>query len=115
KDIMAGIKSARNLLNELGIYLVWCEPIRNCKVRGALTTYKRNPAILISGRFKSHDHIWFAIMHEIGHLLYHYGSQEMFISMDKLNQSNEKETEANRFARHFFIEEKDFSQFVNSE
>ena len=109
KNIMSGIKSARKLLNMLGVYLVWCEPIRNRKVSGAITTYKSNPAILLSGRFKSHDHVWFALMHEIGHLLHHYVPKETFISMESQFDSNspeEKEGEANEFACNFFYRTK---------
>lgn len=117
KDIMNGINSAGKLLNMLGIYFAWYEPIRNSKVRGALTTYKRNPTILLSGRFKSHDHVWFALMHEIGHLLYHYVPQETSISMETQNDDlkclEKKEVEANTFARDFFIDPEDYEHFVN--
>ena len=105
-------KNCRKLLNKLGIYLVYYEAIVNCKVRGALMTYKGHPVICISGRFKTHDHVWFALMHEIGHLLLHYNEKESFISYEEDSTADIRETEANHFARDFFIKDKEYEIFV---
>lgn len=105
------ISSCRKLCNKLGIYLVFCEAITNSKVRGALTTYKNHPAIYISGRFRSHSNTWFAIIHEIGHLLLHYNKNDMIISYE--DENNVREEEANEFARDFFIAPKEYEQFCN--
>ncbi|MBE0342620.1 ImmA/IrrE family metallo-endopeptidase [Paenibacillus sp. 28ISP30-2] len=64
------------------MYLVFINAIDNSKVRGALTTYKKHPAIYLSGRFKTHDHIWFALMHEIGHLIKHYTPDRLIITFE---------------------------------
>lgn len=105
-------KNCKKLFNRLGIYLVYYEAIVNSKVRGALTTYKGHPAIYISGRFKTHDHIWFALMHEVGHLLLHYDDKETFISYEEDANESIKEKEANKFARDFFIEAKEYDAFI---
>lgn len=107
--------SCRKLCNMLGIYFVTCEAITNCKVRGALTTYKGHPAIFISGRFKTHPHIWFALMHELAHLILHYNAKEILISMDDENTVDSKEVEANEFARNIFIVKEEYRKFVESE
>ena len=112
-NIELSISSCRKLCNKLGIYLVVYEAIKNSKVRGALTTYKGHPAIFLSGRFRSHDHIWFAFLHEIGHLLIHYNKKDTIISFeDGESSANSKEIEANDFARNFFIDPKDFEVFL---
>lgn len=98
----SSINSCRKLCNKLGIYFVFCEAVTNSKVRGALTTYKNHPAIYISGRFKSHSNTWFAFIHEIGHLLLHYNKNELIVSYE--DTENDKEKEANQFARDFFID-----------
>ena len=109
----ASIRSCRKLCNKLGIYLVFCESITNSKVRGALTTYKGHPVIYISGRFKSHSHIWFAFMHEIGHLILHYNQKDIMISMEEDDEThNVKELEANKFARDFFVKPDDYNNFI---
>lgn len=112
EDIHQSITECRNLCNEIGINLVIVEAICNCKVRGALTTYKGNPAIYLSGRFKTHDHIWFAFMHEIGHLLNDYDSKETLISIE--NYDSEKEKSANTFAGNYFINVNCYQTFIKS-
>ncbi len=113
EDTHKSLVSCQKLCNKLGIYFVMCEGITNSKVRGALTTYKNHPAIYISGRFKSHSHIWFAIMHEIAHLILHYDKKETLISFEEDSQ-NIKEDEANKFARDVFISEEDYERFIEN-
>lgn len=111
----SSIRSARKLLNKLGVYLVLCDAIPNSKVRGALTTYKKRPAILLSARFKSHDHVWFALIHEVGHLLLHYVPYKPLITMEselELKEVSQKEDEANKFSRDFFINYDDYKGFI---
>lgn len=105
----SSINSCRRLCNKLGVYLVFCEAVTNSKVRGALTTYKNHPAIYISGRYKSHSNTWFALVHEIGHLLLHYNKNDVIVSFEE--DDNIKEQEANEFARDFFVDLKDYKQF----
>ncbi|MEA4827914.1 MAG: HigA family addiction module antitoxin [Clostridium sp.] len=107
------LKSCRKLCNQLGIYFVELEAISNSKVRGALLTYSNHPAIFISRRFKSHDHVWFAITHELGHLLKHYKVDDLIISFEE-EKSDSKEEEANEFARNFFIPKDDYDKFIEN-
>ncbi|STB41887.1 ImmA/IrrE family metallo-endopeptidase [Clostridium perfringens] len=108
------LTSCRKLCNRFGIYFVELEAISNCKVRGALTTFKNHPAIFISRRFKTHDHTWFAIAHELGHLLKHYKTGDLLISMEEeIEKKGEvKEEEANEFARDFFISKEKYNKFL---
>lgn len=107
----SSIKSCRKLCNKLGIYLVFCEAITNSKVRGALTTYRNHPAIYLSGRFKSHSNTWFAFIHEIGHLICHYNKNDVIVSYEDVK--NDKEEEANEFARNFFIDKEAYKKFCD--
>lgn len=114
-SVELSIKSCRKLCNKLGIYLVLCESIRNSKVRGALTTYDNHPAIYLSGRFKTHDNIWFAFIHEIAHLLKDYDKNDVIISYEESEYiMSEKETIANNFARDYFINPEAFAEFVSN-
>lgn len=116
-DYKKSLNSARKLLNRLGINLVFYNAIENSKVRGAVTTYNDKPAIFISGRFKTHDHTWFALMHEIGHLILHYVPGEQIITMENEvieYDVDKKENEANEFARNFFINESAYMKYVSN-
>lgn len=110
------ISSCRKLCNKLGVYLVICQAITNSKVRGALTTYEEYPTIFLSGRFKSHSHIWFAFMHELGHLLLHYSKNDTIISFEEDSRTtNNREEEANEFARNIFINPEAYRTFISKE
>lgn len=107
------LTSCRKLCNRLGIYLVVHEAITNSKVRGALTTIDNHPAIFLSLRYQTADYIWFAFMHEIGHLLLHYDPRGMSISYDEKADGSKKEIEASNFAQQFFINQCAYDDFVS--
>lgn len=116
-DINTSLCDCRMLLNELGVYLAEREAITNCKVRGALVSYFGNPAVLLSRRFKTHDHVWFALMHEIGHLILHFDGANAIVSPEDDNWTGklpDKEIEANKFARNFFIDPAEYAKFIAS-
>jgi len=109
---MSGIEvTARKICNRAGIYLVIYPAIKNCKVRGALYSYRNHPAIFLSGRFKTHDNIWFAFFHEIGHLLKHYNMGDIDVSMESEHE-NGKEAEANEYARSILIQDDAYKNFL---
>ena len=111
-NVEESMKVCRKLCNKLGIYLVIREPISNSKVRGVLTTYNNKPAIFLSGRYKTHDHIWFAFIHEIKHLLDDYNKKDIQVSFDDIDIHSQKEEDANKFARDFFINQLDYDTFL---
>lgn len=112
-NIQESMNTCRKLCNKLGIYLVIREPISNSKVRGVLTTYNNRPAIFLSGRYKTHDHIWFAFIHEIKHLLDDYNKKEVYVSFDDIDKLSEKEIKAHEYARDYFINPVDYKKFIN--
>ncbi|WP_035438493.1 helix-turn-helix domain-containing protein [Atopobium sp. oral taxon 810] len=118
-NIEESINSCRNLLNMAGVYLVYHPEVGKPKIRGALGKHNGHPVIYISGRFKTHADIWFAIAHEIMHLLEHYDPKQVQFLMDKseepaVKSSAEKDDEANRLARKFFIDECEYDNFVEA-
>jgi Zn-dependent peptidase ImmA (M78 family) len=54
--------------------------------------------ISLRGRFE--DHFWFTFFHEAGHILLH-GKKDIFI--ERSQGEDEKEREADQFARNFLI------------
>jgi addiction module HigA family antidote len=116
EDAAFSLDNAKKWLNNKGVYLVIQEAITNCKVQGALTYYRKKPAIFLSLRFKTHDHVWFALAHEIGHLLLHPNGKETSLTFedDMTTPSSLQEEEANSFARDFFIDDAAFRGFVAS-
>lgn len=111
-NVQESMNACRKLCNKLGMYLVIREPISNSKVRGVLTTYYNRPAIFLSGRYKTHDHIWFTFIHEIKHLLDDYNKKEVYVSFDDIDKLSEKEIKAHKYARDYFINPSDYEKFV---
>lgn len=109
EDFEESIEQCRMVLNQVGVYLVLYDALRNSKVRGAVTYWENHPAIFLSRRYKTHDTSWFALIHEIGHLLLHV-NQETIISME--GDTSQLEVEANQFARDFFVGRKAYDRFV---
>lgn len=114
EDVAFSLDTAKQWLNNKGVYLVVQDAITNSKVRGALTLHRKKPAIFLSLRFKTHDHAWFALVHEIGHLLLHPNGKETSLTFEEAmdKPSSVQEEEANSFARDFFIDAKAYKAFV---
>ena len=54
-------------------------------------------------------------MHELGHLLKHYNKKDIFITLeDSDNGGNQKEIEADEFARDFFINNENYRGFISN-
>lgn len=114
-NIEKNIKNLQQLCNSLGIYLVVMDAVKNSKVRGATTVYKKHPAIYLSRRFKTHDNFWFAFFHEIGHIILHYDGVETFVSFaeEEVETKNDKfENEANNFARDILIDNYSYENYI---
>ncbi len=112
ENVDESMRACRKMCNKLGIYLVIREPISNSKVRGVLTTFNNKPAIFLSGRYKTHDHIWFAFIHELKHLLDDYNKKDIQVSFEEIDIHNQKEDKANEFARDYFINPLDYDDFI---
>ena len=112
-DVEDSLRSCRKRLNKCGVYLVDYPAVGNAKIRGVLTMYEGNPAIYISKRFKTHDHVWCALIHELAHLLLCHSDVDEGIALQGcFSSSPEKEEEANIFARDFFVDPISYQSFV---
>lgn len=114
-NVTDSIKACRKRLNRCGVYLVVVPAVGNAKIRGLLTSYKDHPAIFLSLRFKTHDHVWFTLIHEIAHLLIHYGSEvcDDLLAEAELCSTPAKDAEANEFARNFFVDPVRYEMFLS--
>lgn len=66
------------------------------------------PLVLLSDYGKSMDKMWFNLFHELGHVLLHLTNakdrkERLFIDVDKPQNTNQLEDEANAFARDTLI------------
>lgn len=105
---------------ELGIIFVVVPEIKRSRISGMarwLKVGKRKiPMIQLSLRGKKHDMFWFTFFHELGHILLH--RNELCIDIDNKGSTDDKESEADSFARDILIPEslyQNFLQFSASE
>jgi Zn-dependent peptidase ImmA (M78 family) len=80
-----------------GVAIVFVRTPTGCRASGATHFEASDKAIIqLSFRYRSDDHFWFTVFHEIGHLLLHPTSPLFVEGQDY--EMTEEESEANRFA-----------------
>lgn len=94
-----------------GVAVVFVPELPKAGVYGATRWIGNKAVIQLSLRYKSNDHLWFTFFHEAGHILKH-GRKEIFIEGNGLD--NEKEEEANAFARDRLIPQAALRKFIQS-
>lgn len=114
EDIDSSLSNCRKLLNKSGVYFVVRPAIPGAKVRGVLFTHMGHPVICVSQRYQTHDHVWFTILHEIGHLLLHYSVKRAYIMLEEYESEDGKDCEANTFARDFLVDVVAYENFAHS-
>lgn len=87
---------------KVGVAVVLAPAPSGCPITGATKWLTPNKALLmLSLRYKTNDHLWFAFFHEAGHLLLH-GKRMLFLEMDG-GMDDAAEQDANRFAADLLI------------
>ena len=94
-----------------GVAVVFVPELPKTGVYGATRWIGNKALIQLSLRYKSNDHLWFTFFHEAGHIIKH-GRKEIFIEGNGLD--NEKEEEANAFARDRLIPPEALRKFLQS-
>lgn len=93
-------------LADAGVCLVLVPDIAGTRASGATRFLSPTRAVIqLSNRGKRNDKFWFALFHEIGHLLLH-SKKETFMRFDETDakgQDAQVEEEANKFARQLLI------------
>jgi plasmid maintenance system antidote protein VapI len=85
-----------------GVAIVFVRTPTGCRASGATQFESGDKAVLqLSFRYRSDDHFWFTVFHEIGHLLLHPTSPLFVEGQDYA--MTEEESEANRFAAETLI------------
>lgn len=100
------IPQLQHLCSRFGLTVVFVRPPTRCPISGvALTTADGHRIIGLSGRYLADDHLWFTLLHEIGHLILHDDGQMYIdeISNDSIQPSTGREAEADEFASNNLV------------
>jgi len=111
KDPEIFIPILRKELLAAGVSFVLLKCPQGCSASGATYFDKHSkPILLMSARYLSDDHFWFTLFHEIGHLLLHSESGQIFIEGNC--EESVEENEADEFARNLIIPQEHFDEFM---
>jgi len=112
-------KNDSNFMQELinkcamsGVAVVIVPQLPKTGAYGATRWIGDKPMIQLSLRYKTNDQFWFNFFHEAAHIIKH-GRKEIFIEAD--NIKDEKEEEANNFAKDFLIPISDLNEYITQE
>lgn len=112
-DIAIGRLQA--VLAASGVAVVLLPELPGARVSGASYWLKDDAAVIqLSWRYKSDDHLWFSLFHEIGHLV---TGRKRDLHVDDLFGSEERpvvgsEAEADEFARNLLIPLAEYERFL---
>lgn len=113
KSFLEQFDLIKKLLKECGIALIYEPHLPNTYVNGVSYKITCDKAIImISDRGKKDDILWFTLFHEIAHLIKH-SKKEVFIDLEN-GESNNKELEADEFARNILIPDDVYKKFIQS-
>lgn len=71
------------------------------------------PVVQLSARGCTDDRLWFALFHELGHVLLDKQSKRTFIELKDQQDSSAEETAADDFARDTLIPPEEYRSFVD--
>lgn len=104
------------IFKECGIIFIILPHLKNSGINGVTKWLRKDcPIIAINDRRYSSDLFWFALFHEIKHVMQRKVKKVLITCNDTVELSAEDkkyEQEADEFARDFLIEKKDYMKFV---
>lgn len=91
-----------SLLAEIGIVFLLVRAPKDCAVSGAaFRTATGQRVIAVTGRYRSDDHLFFTILHELGHHLLH--DPDLYIDEFEDSDASSGEAEADSFASESLV------------
>jgi len=104
--LVEGFRAARDRLRQAGVLLVFVEPLDKTGLFGISKSLDDGRHMIgLTGRMKTLDSFWFALAHEIAHILLH-PKRATFIDTSTSvanDDEDEQESEANKFASALYL------------
>lgn len=113
---LSEISTIPELLLANGIHFVLVKNLPKTFIDGAAFWVAGKPVIALSLRYDRVDSFWFTLMHELAHIVAGHGQQhidELFATADREVQVNVDESQANKLAQSWLLNEKAFDQFIH--
>ena len=122
QDFTVFYPQLKKMLAECGVALVALPYLRNSGINGAVKWLNNDKVLLlINDRKKTADSFWFALFHELKHILQNR-KKAVYIFYEHKSDSRltlgaddeESEKEANQFAANFLLPPKQYQKFVTA-
>ncbi|MCI9858846.1 HigA family addiction module antitoxin [Microbacterium proteolyticum] len=104
QPIKIAFREAQRLLLEAGVVLVFVPEVPDTRISGVSRWITGTPMIAVTSRYKSLDGLWFTILHEIAHVLFH-PKRSTFVDhgLKADDDADSQELVANKFAATHLI------------
>jgi HTH-type transcriptional regulator / antitoxin HigA len=118
------MEPSQRICARAGLALVWVPELRNTSVSGCAKWLTEKKALVgLTLRYKTDDRMWFALFHEIGHILLHKNKRSFVIDNAAEDLSDrvidpemqQYEAEANRFSADTLIPPRALAEFIHKQ
>ena len=103
RDVENGLYTVARALYNVGVTVIYQPYLPNTQVRGATFQVQGRPCIALSGYRKSYATVWFALMHELNHVLFDLDSIATYHLTGEPDLMLINEDQANDFARDYLF------------
>lgn len=104
-NVAEGLRTVIQALYSAGVSVIWQPNLSTTTIRGATLVIDGRPGIVLTDLNKTYAAIWFALLHELHHVLYDLGEikKEVFHLTGDADLLLLQEDKANEFARNYFL------------
>lgn len=115
------VPAIQKLCASVGVLVLWLPELKNTGISGCARWLSEKKALIaMTLRYKTDDHIWFTLFHELGHVLLHRKSTRFILdnAADNLGDTvidppmKAREEEANRFAADTLVPPEEYFVFI---
>jgi len=96
------VPKLEKLGEETGVAFLFVPEFRGLPVNGLTRWMNGNPLVQVNLRYKTNDHLWFTVFHEIGHVL-NSQKRQVFIDVEGQDNRGADERKADEFAEDTLI------------
>ncbi len=97
---------------ETGVAFLFVPEFRGLPITGVTRWMNGNPLVQVNLRYKTNDHLWFTVFHEIGHVLNSLKKQ-VFIDVEGDDRKDTEEKAADEFACRVFVPKGVFEELLS--
>lgn len=121
RDVKNGLTKVVKALFNVGVTVVFQPSVENLQVRGATMSVNNKPCIVLSDFQKNYPTLWFALLHELHHVLFDFEEIEKRVYHLTSSEGDlflMDEEKADKFATDFLLNEsrlKYASRYINSD